>query len=145
MARPLFPWDQSDPEQKAFRAGAPIYQGTLGVFPESEQQAKRNKNVWRAELLDQPRTSSLYNDSLFTDDLAAQSQQKLFNSSQTAQALFRDPRVSAQANRFLDGYSRAIGTILSSEEAVTPERLQQYFMQRPTDNLAGKFPSQGVV
>jgi len=140
MSRPLYRWDQTNPAQKALQQGQKPYSGTLGRFPESEFDDPR-KNMWRARLLDNPKARGFSTRAQFPDDIAAQSQQKLYDSSLSPYSSFEDPNVRLLADKFLDGYSAAIGTILNPDEAVTPEQLRaRYFLQQPTDGNSGLFP-----
>lgn len=140
MSKPLYRWDQTNPAQKALQQGKKPYSGTLGRFPESEFDDPQ-RNMWRARLLDNPKAPGFSARAQFSDDTAALSQQKLLDSSLSPYSSFQDPNVRFLADKFLDGYSAAIGTILNPDEAVTPERLRaRYFLQPPTEGNAGVFP-----
>ena len=147
-----FSKDYTSPADQAWRTGKGPDRGTLGPNRKSDTDSNSFKDAFVSKLRDNPGYKNFYNESVFSDDTAELSQQKINDKSKTPDALFKDPNDTDLANAFLTRYSEGVSRgLIQEEDAVKPENLAKFTNEpaaaRISDkdpNTVNKFPSQGI-
>lgn len=141
-----------DPQDKAFFAGKrPSDDNQLGIFPYGIDDPRKLNSPFVQPKFN-PNYAKIYQTGQFTDDVAAQSQQKIDDSYFSGLASFPDENTNKRANTFLQGYAAAVANgFIPKEQHVGPENLMSIISQdaaskiaRKDPNTKGDFPSQGV-
>lgn len=140
-------------DDKAWAAGKRPDDGKqLSIFREPITDPKQLDNPFTQPRFN-PTYSSIWANSRFGDDIAAQSQSKIDNAYLSTYSNFPDPNVKATADRFLQGYAKAVQTgFLPQDQSVSPDNLRTIVSQDAASrlgsndpNVKGTFPSQGVA
>ena len=76
MSAPLFSSNSTKPFDKAYREGKRPDSGTLGVYPRSAAGDPRG-NMWRAQLLDNPKVPEFFTSAQFGNESAAEAYDSL--------------------------------------------------------------------
>jgi hypothetical protein len=147
-----FSQDYSGPVKQAWLTGKGPDEGTLGPNRKTDTDSGSFKNSFVSKLRDNPGYKNFYNGSVFSDDTAELSQQKINDKSKTPDALFKNPNDTDRANAFLTRYSEGVSRgLIEEEDAVTPDNLARLTGEpaaagasEKDPNTVNKFPSQGV-
>lgn len=151
MPAPLFNSNSTKPFDKALREGKRPDSGTLGVYPRSAFEDPRD-NMWRAQLLDNPKVPDFFTRAQFGNESAAEAYNSLRDLSVNPYSSFQNPNVRNQADDFLDKYALGVGRIIDPKTAVLPENIAlrygiqssgDYFIEDAKKGNANIFPSRG--
>ena len=150
MAFPPFPSRRTGPAADAFARGERPGGEMLGRFKKGIFDPKQLDNPFLSQK-GNPDPSGFAANNQFSSDVAAQSEQKMVNLSQTDAPSFGDDRDIA-ANEFLAKYAQSVDRgLIAQEERISSATLGRIASQpaaagsnERSPNTAGKFPNQGV-
>jgi len=150
MAFPPLPKRRTGPADDAFARGDRPGGEMLGRFKKGIFDPRQLDNPFLSQR-DNPDPGGFADNSQFTSDVAAQSEQKMRDLSQTDFSSFGDDR-DAAASDFLAKYAQSVERgLIGEEERISSATLGRIASQpaaagsnERSPNTAGKFPNQGV-